>query len=162
MEYKVVTKNTEEICNTSLVRLENLVMKVKNRRNYYLLKEAIKKYKYSTIKKSRATHPCQYYNFSNEVIKNTIYKKKSGHPPLSLTKEAKKQNKKLRNEKSRVAHPRQKKKCANLYIKKAGSHPVASLKYCTIKINYRHKKQKMSDGEYGYSIGPSPPGSALA
>ena len=70
MEYKLVTKNTEEICNTSLVRLENLVIKVKNRRNCCILKEVIKKYKYSTIKKSRATHPCQYYIFSNEVIKN--------------------------------------------------------------------------------------------
>ena len=83
-------------------------------------------------------------------------------PTLSFTKEAIKMSKKLRNEKSRVAHPRQRKKCANLYLKKAGSHPVASLKFCTIKINHRHKKQKMSDGEYGYSIGPSPPGSALA
>ena len=43
MEYKVVTKNTEEICNTSLVRLENLVIKVKNRRNYCLIKRGNKK-----------------------------------------------------------------------------------------------------------------------
>ena len=107
MEYKLVTKNTEEICNTSLVRLENLVIKVKNRRNYYLLKEVIKKYKYSTIKKSRATHPCQHNNFSKEVIKNVTLKKKSGHPPLSFIKEAIKKNKKLRNEKSQFAHPRQ-------------------------------------------------------
>ena len=77
--------------------------------------------------------------FLKEAIQNFTLKKKSGHPPLSFVKE-----------------------CANLYLKKAGSHPVVSLKYCTIKINYRHKKQKMSDGEYGYSIGPSPPGSALA
>ena len=110
MEYQIVTKNTEEICNTSLVRLENLVIKVKNRRNYYLLKEVIKKYKYSTIKKSRATHPCQYYNFLKEAITNFTHIKKSGHPPLSFTKEALKNSKKLKNKKSWVAHPSQSKK----------------------------------------------------
>ena len=88
MEYKVVTKNTEEICNTSLVRLENLVIKVKNRRNYYLLKEVIKKYKYSTIKKSRATHPCHKNIFIKEAFKTfqMIFQKESGHPPLTNIK----------------------------------------------------------------------------
>ena len=102
MKYKEIKFITDLICNISVGHTELLckisfTRKVKNRRNYYLLKEVIKKYKYYIFKKSRATHPCQYYNFSNEVIKNTIYKKKSGHPPLSLTKEVKKQNKKLRN-----------------------------------------------------------------
>ena len=103
MKHEVVYFNTDLICNNSVGQSESIcnisfTRKLKNRRNdYYLLKEVIKKYKYNTIKKSRATHPCQYYIFSNEVIKIIIYKKKAGHPPLSLTKEVKKQNKKLRN-----------------------------------------------------------------
>ena len=117
---------------------------------------------FTTSNRSTGTSPCSSWSssgLSNKSITDTS--RKIQKVAFSIKETIKKYTKKV-FEKSRVVHPRQRKKCANLYLKKAGSHPVASLKYCTIKINYRHKKQKMSDGEYGYSIGPSPPGSALA
>ena len=70
-------------------------------------------------------------------------------------------NKKLTIKNSWATHPWQRQKMCKYSIKKAGSHTVALSKYCTNKINYRHKKLTMSDVEYGYSFGSSSPGSDL-
>ena len=65
MKHEVVYLNTDLICNNSVGQSESIckisfTRKLKNRRNdYYLLKEVIKKYKYNTIEKSQAIHPCQ-------------------------------------------------------------------------------------------------------